>query len=265
MASQSLSLDEALDIFEQQWGAMIERERRTATVAEAEDDEAPAEVLSPAGSTQADADWTPPLSQPFVEVYRRHGRQIIERSWARMVQRQLPGMEDVSESADVDVSASLPATQYDRPVVVRVGEREIAVTLDRVEGSSGSRALLERNGRGPGQAPAQRERSRVRQADAQPVRFVRHKIGSPKAAQADLRALFYALAAEQNGTGKPAEVYDHNLTTGEMERVTLNPRKAAKLREDLDDLLEGIKSGSYPARPDPNMCLNCPFFFICPA
>lgn len=264
VAPRSLSLDEALDIFERQWGTMIERERRTAA-SEAEDDGASAETPSPASITQADADW-PPLSQPFVEVYRRHGRQIIERSWARMVQQQLPGMEDVSESADVGVSpASQPAAQYDRPVVVRVGEREIAVTLDRVEGSSGSHALPDRSGRSAGKAPTTRERGSVRRADAQPVRFVRHKIGSTKAAQADLRALFYALAAEQNVPGRPAEVYDHNLTTGEMERVTLNPRKVAKLREDLDELLEGIKSGSYPARPDPNMCLNCPFFFICPA
>lgn len=263
-APRSLSLEEALDIFEQQWGAMIERERRTATP-DVEEDAAPSET-GLASAAQVDAEWMQPLSQPFVEVYRRHGRQIIERSWARMVQRQLPGMEDVSEAADVDASAPLPEAQYDHPVVVHVGGREIAVTLDRIEGSAGSRRIAqEGGGAASGRVSAQRERGRARQADAQPVRFVRHKLGSAKAAQADLRALFYALAAEQNVLGSPAEVYDHNLTTGEMERVTLNPRKVAKLREDLDELLEGINSGIYPARPDPNMCLNCPFLFICPA
>lgn len=264
MAPYALSLDEALDIFEQQWGTMIERERRTAAPG-AEEDAPAAETTAPGDAAQAGGEWMPPLSQPFVEVYRRHGRQIIERSWARMVQRQLPGMEDISEAADVDNAAAPPEARYDHPVVVHVGEREIAVTLDRVEGSAGSRSARESTGAGSGQISTQRERNRPRRADAQPVRFVRHKLGSARAAQADLRALFYALAAEQHVLGSPAEVYDHNLTTGEMERVTLNPRKVAKLREDLDELLEGIKSGSYPARPDPNMCLNCPFLFICPA
>ncbi|MGZ3667673.1 MAG: PD-(D/E)XK nuclease family protein, partial [Ktedonobacterales bacterium] len=165
----------------------------------------------------------------------------------------------------VDASAPLPEAQYDHPVVVRVGEREITVTLDRVEGQATSRIAYESGSKTSGHASARRERGRMRQADAQPVRFVRHKLGSARAAQADLRALFYALAAEQKVIGSPAEVYDHNLTTGEIERVTLNPRKVAKLREDLDELLEGINSGIYPARPDPNMCLNCPFLFICPA
>ncbi|MGZ6390755.1 MAG: 3'-5' exonuclease, partial [Ktedonobacterales bacterium] len=259
-----LSLDEALAIFEQQWEAITERERRTATV-EVEEDAAPSELAAPASGTQAEAEWMQPLSQPFVEVYRRHGRQIIERSWARMVQRQLPGMEDISEAGDMDASAPLPEAQYDHPVVVRVGEREITVTLDRVEGQATSRIAYESGSNTSGHASARRERGRMRQADAQPVRFVRHKLGSARAAQADLRALFYALAAEQKVIGSPAEVYDHNLTTGEIERVTLNPRKVAKLREDLDELLEGINSGIYPARPDPNMCLNCPFLFICPA
>ena len=265
MVPQSPTLDEALNIFEQQWEAMLERERRTATNA-AEDVTVATDTLPADGATQANVEWMPPLSQPFVEVYRRHGRQIIERSWARMVQRQLPGMEDVSDAADEDVSAAPPEARYDHPVVVRVGEREIAVTLDRVEGSARSSQSYPGNNRsGSGRMTTQGKQSGAQQADAQPVRFVRHKLGSPRAAQADLRALFYALAAEQKVFGSPAEVYDHNLTTGEMERVTLNPRKIAKLREDLDELLEGINSGIYPARPDPNMCLNCPFLFICPA
>jgi CRISPR/Cas system-associated exonuclease Cas4 (RecB family) len=97
------------------------------------------------------------------------------------------------------------------------------------------------------------------------VRFVRHQLGRA-AERPDLRALLYALAAEQQAAaGQAAEVVQTHLTSGETQRLRMTPRQRTTLRDELDDLLEGIESGVYPARPDPHVCQGCPFLLICPA
>jgi len=77
--------------------------------------------------------------------------------------------------------------------------------------------------------------------------------------------LLYALAAEQHRKPGPAELYQHNLITGELERVQLDARRQSRLRETLVEAISSMESGSYPARPDPFTCQTCPFLLICPA
>jgi hypothetical protein len=144
------------------------------------------------------------------------------------------------------------------------------VTLDRVEGE---RAASEPRGAVRAPVAADVAPADADPADAQPapvrapVRFVRHRLGRgpATATPADLRALLYALAAEQDRRAAPAELYQHNLTTGELERVRLDPKRQQRLREALVEALVGIESGTYPARPDPVTCQTCPFLLVCPA
>lgn len=240
------SLEEALGLFDGHWASALQRE------------------LRPSGETGA-ADAGPIELPPgsFVEVYRRHGRHVVERVWAGLV----PAEEAADTVAPRPPQPELPeqpnGVEYDRSVTVRVGRHDVAVLLDRVEqvervsepagvaaGASSSRRVSGRSLGGNG---------------AQPVRFVRHRLGRSAARAPDLRALLYTLAAEQRAAGAPAELLQHNLSTGEIERLTLNERARARLRDELADVLDGMASGYYPARPDPNICPSCPFLLVCPA
>lgn len=222
-AGDSYTLGDALAAFEVTWEAAM---RQAAAEAEVEERDLSARRAA------------------FVELYRRHGRAVIERLWVELTR-------DGGEQHATIVEAS--AVHYDQPVLIHVGEREIEVTLDRVEASEAIvPAAAGRNGRA-------REAS-----GAQPARFVRHRVGGSGAAQPDLRTLLYVMAAEQQSQATP-ELFQHNLSTGALDRVPLDGRKLSRLRDELGSLLAGIESGVYPARPDPNTCQSCPFLLICPA
>ncbi len=194
--------------------------------------------------------------EPFTELYRSHGRQVVERMWTR-----LAGQADIGEH-DASARGSAGIT-YEQPVMVRVGSQDIALNLDRVEieqldaesrpAARHTRAGTEATRSATAAPPATR-----------PIRLVRHRLGHGNGGQADLRQLLYALAAEQ-GQVTPAELYTHNLTTGDMERVTLDRRKLTRLRDDLEQTLDGLRQRLYPPRPDPATCQSCPFLLICPA
>src|SRR5579885_3101364 len=268
---EKVSLQDALSLFENEWTEKLDQERRLqgnedeGNTADATDATAVAELEAPS-AVPGDA---------FLEVYRRHGRHVIERAWAGMVQQQLPGIDAEGLIFDAE------ETSFDEQVTLRVGERELSVLLDRVERGEAAATPPPANGHaGPTGATSttstansaikpngKRQATAVPSTPASqpaPVRIVRHRLGRSSAGKPDLHALFYALAAQQSGAAT-AEFYSHNLTTGELERVTLDERKLAKLREELDTLLDGIESGFYPPKPDPATCQNCPFLLICPA
>ena len=231
--AKEISLQEALNVFDHEWDKKLEQER----LIQGERDEGGVERPSAAPSgVSGDA---------FLEVYRRHGRQVIERAWRSMTEYQARDRDHDGQPAPGVIFESRE-THYDEQVTIQVRGRELSVVLDRVE--RGAEAT----------APA---------GTTMPVRLVRHRLGnSNNLGKPDLHALFYALAAEaQQGDTRPTELYSHNLTTGEVERVILDDRKLARLREELDTALEGIESGFYPPRPDPNICPSCPFLLICPA
>ena len=241
------SLEEALGLFDDHWASALRRE------------------LRPGGEMVADAD---PIELPpgsFVEVYRRHGRHVVERVWAGLVRAD--ETEKAADAAARPPQPELPeqpdGVEYDHSVTVRVGRHDVAVLLDRVEQVE---RVSEPAGVGAGAGSSRRGSGRSLGGNgAQPVRFVRHRLGRSAARGPDLRALLYTLAAEQRAAGAPAELLQHNLSTGEIERLTLNDRARARLRDELADVLDGMASGYYPAKPDPNVCPSCPFLLVCPA
>src|SRR5258706_2316866 len=232
--SAAPSLDEAVALFESSWMVALREESRAPAGPDAD-------------ALSADVQATGP--EPFSELYRRHGREVVRRAW-----EELARGHTVASTPEAARTQQTEAT-FDHTVAVRVGQREVAVTLDRVE-------------RLPREAPAatgQRGRPVAREATPQPVRIVRHRFGRNAAGAApDVRTLFYSLAAEQ-GYAATAEVVTHNLSTGELEAVEPNSKKLARLREEVDALLGEMQSGVYPARPDPQTCQSCPFLLICPA
>ena len=228
-----INLQEALTLFEHEWDKKLEQER----LVQAERNDGGIERTSATPSGVA--------GDAFLEVYRRHGRQVIERAWRSMTEYQ--ALDRPHDGQPPGGISDRRETHYDEQVTIQVRGRELSVVLDRVE--RGARVAADPAG------------------VSSPVRLVRHRLGnSNNLGKPDLHALFYALAAEaQQGATRPTELYSHNLTTGEVERVILDDRKLARLREELDTALQGIESGFYPARPDPNICPSCPFLLICPA
>jgi DNA helicase II / ATP-dependent DNA helicase PcrA len=274
------TLAEAQALFEQNWRAAV-----AAEAAIVRRDDGALGASDAAGAAEADG--------PFGALYRRHGRQVVERAWRDLTrERGLPQPMEADTAADSNVAlanerptdaglavdavaaelpqpTSLPLTaRLEQPVLVRVGGRVIEVTLDRVEGD----ARLGRDGRPtsvriplPPDAGSPVEVDAVAPPTPAPMRIVRHRLGRGGVSQADLRALLYALAAEQERGAAPAELFQHNLTTGELERVRLDTKRLARLRDELAEALAGMESGVYPARPDPTICPSCPFLLICPA
>jgi superfamily I DNA/RNA helicase len=249
------SLDEALALFERHWHAAVAAEAPHAGDSGSRLDEG-----------------------PFGALYQRYGRRVIERAWHDLTASPRPPMEMDSAAALADgessataeagaapLEAPLPRTaRLTERVLIRVGAHPIEVTLDRVEGASESSGPSRPAARADTADPAPGDAATARVEEA---RFVRHRIGqrASASAQADLRTLLYALAAEQHhGPSRPT-LFQHDLATGVLEPVGLDPRRAGRLRESLLSTLADMERGQYPARPDPLTCPTCPFLLICPA
>jgi hypothetical protein len=229
-------LTEALKLFESEWARRLEQERHVQTGGDNGDS---ASSLPEPATIAGDA---------FLELYRRHGRQVIERAWTQMAARHRSEEPDRPSS---QLAFDALETHFDEQVTVQVRGRELRIVLDRVE-SGATAASAGSTEVGAGSMPSA------------PTRLVRHRLGASNPGKPDLHALLYSLAAQKSGAGAP-ELYSHNLTTGELDQVTLDERKLAKLHEELDSVLEGIDRGFFPPRPDPAMCHSCPFLLICPA
>ncbi|MFI5275017.1 MAG: 3'-5' exonuclease, partial [Ktedonobacterales bacterium] len=143
-----LTLAEALAAFDSSWESEIHR--------------APSQPNTEEEAAEEIAADRP--REAFIDVYRRHGRQIVERIWATVT------------SDDPQDAATTPATttvRYELPVRVRAGEREIELTLDRVEAAAPSPApdgRVQRRGAAGAAATAAA-------AGPQAARFVRHRVG----------------------------------------------------------------------------------------
>ncbi|HEX6817603.1 MAG TPA: ATP-dependent helicase [Ktedonobacterales bacterium] len=236
--SASPSLDEALALFENAWRGAVRgdagRESDSAATGEHT-------TLAPGADSSDSLEHS---EGPFDDVYRRHGRDIVTRVWSSLV---APAPVEQQEGGADNRQA------FDQTVVVHVGQRDIAVKLDRVD------------------VPRTRERARIgsrtsssqQRGLSEPARVVRHKLGLSADRSPDLRALLYRLAAEQTPGGRP-DLYQQNLTTGEVQPMEIDQRRFAKLRDDLDELISGIERGDFSPRPSPNTCNACPFLFVCP-
>jgi DNA helicase II / ATP-dependent DNA helicase PcrA len=228
-------LPEALKLFESEWTRRLEQDRHIQTGGEIG---ASASPLPETTAVTGDA---------FLELYRRHGRQVIERAWMQMVAHRSEERDKESNRLAFDA----PEMHFDEQVTVQVRGRELSIVLDRVE-------------RGAAAGASGNSEAGAESAATAPMRLVRHRLGTSNPGKPDLHALLYTLAAQKSGAGAP-ELYSHNLTTGELDQVTLDERKLAKLREELDSVLEGIERGFFPPRPDPTICQSCPFLLVCPA
>ncbi|HEV7126110.1 MAG TPA: UvrD-helicase domain-containing protein, partial [Ktedonobacterales bacterium] len=280
------ALDEARTLFIWHWRAAVATEAR-ATRAGGTD---------LAGEPAASAE----LEGPFGALYRRHGLRVVERAWLDLMRQHglpVPPLADIVAPLDAPLDGGLvdlpapgisgdsvpnlstsgtgtagthPApvplgARLEQRVVLRVSGREIELTLDRVEGER----IAESVGR-KGRLPVAADAATSGPADAlapptpEPQRFVRHRLGGSRPTPADLRSLLYAMAAEQERQPAAPELFQHNLTTGELERVRIDPRRRERLRDELTQVLAGMESGVYPAKPEPVMCAGCPFLLICP-
>jgi DNA helicase II / ATP-dependent DNA helicase PcrA len=257
-AAAPRSLDDALLLFERHW--------RVAVAAEA------AHRDPPVGDGLLDEEG------PFGALYRRYGRRVVERAWHDLAEApRLPFKVDAAPTGDASApetaesdraphAAPLPRTALlSERVQVRVGGHPIEVTLDRIDGANEQASGVRRAG--SGDASAGPERADAASAPVERARFVRHRIGQRAAAnaQADLRTYLYALAAEQHHGPVRPTLFQHDLATGVLEPVGLDPKRAGRLRETLVETLNDMEHGQYPARPDPLTCSTCPFLLICPA
>jgi hypothetical protein len=228
-------LPEALKVFESEWTRRLEQER----------------YIQPGGESGVSPSTLPEptavAGDAFLELYRRHGRQVIERAWTQMAAHRSEEPDRESNQLAFDA----PETHFDEQVTVQVQGRELSIVLDRVE-------------RGAAAEASGNTEVGTGSVSTAPMRLVRHRLGTSNPGKPDLHALLYTLAAQESGAGTP-ELYSHNLTTGQLDQVTLDERKLAKLREELDSALEGIERGFFPPRPDPAICQSCPFLLVCPA
>jgi DNA helicase-2/ATP-dependent DNA helicase PcrA len=222
---------EARQIFDERWQRAVGQERAAA--------ESVGVAGEPRGGTTSD---------PFHEVYRRHGHHVVERLYKSLALD--PAEPDGSAPARLGSQA-----RFEQTATVRIGEHAITMTLDRVEHAERERAASGRGARTTGGAAAEPPAA---------TRVVRHRLGRDGQAQPDLRTLLYALAAEQGATPANTELQQHNLSTGAIEPIKLQPRQAVRLRESLESTLAGIRRGEYPPHPDPTICAGCPFLLICP-
>ena len=277
------SLDDAQALFERHWRAAVAADAARARQQREHETDAPRESERLAGRDP---------EGPFGALYRRHGLGVVRRAWLDLRrERGLPLPADAEMpsvpapldvpglAADADAreetagagpqAAPLPLdARLEERVRLRVNGRTIELTLDRVEGA---RAQEGHTGIGvarPAVADAAPGEGHDADVAAQPIpaplRYVRHRLGRGATGPADLRALLYALAAEQERRASAPELYQHNLTTGELERVRIDPKRRERLRDELTQVLAGMARGEYPAKPEPVMCQGCPFLLVCP-
>jgi DNA helicase-2/ATP-dependent DNA helicase PcrA len=173
---------------------------------------------------------------PYSSLYLRYGRLAMEGEWRALTTPET----EVQESA-------LRVADRDRDLEIQIDDIAISVTIDQVEQAT----------RGASGAP--------RKPDTTGLQYVRRKLGAADD-RGGLREYLYALAAEQHANGAtPAQVAQRQVTTGDVTPVVFSERRRATLRRDLHAILDGIRQGEYPARPDPRTCAACPFLLICPS
>ncbi len=260
--------------------ALFERHWRAAVAAESEEEHDATQRRLEVAEAEG----------PFGALYRRHGHNVVERAWRDLVrERGLPlpadgltAPDDSSGSPYADAvapiedaespSTALPlAARLGARVQVRVGGHPIEVTVDRVEGTvswaEGEYVASHAPSAADATAPITADMVAASPRATAPVRFVRHRVGHSSSAgtPADLRALLYALAAEQSSAAERPKLVQHNLTSGTLEPMNMDPKRQARLRAALHETLAAMERGSYPPRPDPFNCQACPFALICPA
>ena len=192
---------------------------------------------------QTDASKVTPLptQQEVQELYTQHWQESGGHNAPFAPMYEEHGHEIV-EAVRRTLSVQEDVTWDVRPKFnVDIAGKTVHVTIDRIEAST--------------------------QTGDKPPRFVRTRFGKRKdKPAATTRELFYTLPYRQAHPGQNVELHSHNMSTDEVDPITLSTKKEQSLREDVEQSIEGLEQNAYPARPaEPFRCPTCPFFLICPA
>jgi hypothetical protein len=182
-----------------------------------------------------------PTQQEIQELYTQHWQESggPDAPFAPMYEEH---GHEIVEAVRRTLSVQEDVTWDVRPKFnVDIGGRTVHVTIDRIEAAT--------------------------QAGEKPPRFVRTRFGKRKDKPvATTRELFYTLAYRQSHPGQNVELHSHNMSTGEVDPITLSAKKEQSLREEVEQSIKGLEQNVYPAQPaEPFRCPTCPFFLICPA
>ncbi|HSH21388.1 MAG TPA: PD-(D/E)XK nuclease family protein, partial [Candidatus Caenarcaniphilales bacterium] len=94
---------------------------------------------------------------------------------------------------------------------------------------------------------------------------VRDQRKADEKARDSLQLQVYALAHEADTGQLPAAVQLHFLDSGVVGRATPDAARLDRATAKLSAAADGIRSGDFPARPNPIGCGYCPFREICPS
>ncbi len=182
-----------------------------------------------------------PTQQETQELYTQHWRELggHDAPFAPMYEEH---GHEIVEAVRRTLSVQEDVNWDMRPKYnVDIGGKTVHVTVDRTEAST--------------------------QTGEKSPRFVRTRFGKRKdKPAATTRELFYTLAYRQAHPGQSVELHSHNMSTGEVDPITLSAKKEQSLREEVEQSIKGLEQNVYPAQPaEPFRCPTCPFFLICPA
>ncbi|HLG75143.1 MAG TPA: PD-(D/E)XK nuclease family protein, partial [Ktedonobacteraceae bacterium] len=189
-----------------------------------------------------------PSSQPAPIPGQQEVKELYNQHWQALGGPEAPFATLYEEHGHEVVEAMRRklSTQQDvtwqarEPFDIDIAGQKVRVTVDRVEAATNTNA---------------------------PVTFVRTRFGKRRGKPAaETRELFYTLASRQQYPGQNVELRSHNMSTGEIEPITLTTRKEQGLYESVEQAIRGLERNDYPAQPaEPFRCPTCPFFLICPA
>ncbi len=169
---------------------------------------------------------------PFDPLYQRLGVSAIERSaqsseWAAV--GSLPSLRDG------------PTADHADETILPIANGNVSLRIDRV-------ASLQDTSTGEPRFVA-----------------IRHRLGRrPRHPKPDLRQ-YLLVQAQRILSGDPTAdtIYEHQLDADALIPVTLSATEERKLHDHLHDLVEGLRAGEFPVRPDPQRCAQCAFVLLC--
>ncbi len=169
---------------------------------------------------------------PFDPLYQRLGVSAIERS-AQSSEWAPVGSQPTGRDG--------PTAELADETILPIANGNISLRIDRV--------------------------ASIQDASTGEPQFVaiRHRLGRrPRQPKPDLRQ-YLLVQAQRILSGDPAAdtIYEHQLDADALIPVTLSAPDERKLGEHLHELIEGLRSGEFPVRPDPLRCAQCAFVLLC--
>jgi DNA helicase-2/ATP-dependent DNA helicase PcrA len=137
-------------------------------------------------------------------------------------------------------TTSDPPAAIERSFSFRVGRDEIRGRIDRLD-ETGDGAVI----------------TDYKSSD------VRDQRKADQKARESLQLQVYALAHQAETGRLPHRTQLHFLESGVVGRATPDPARLERATKTIGDAADGIRAGSFPARPNPVACGYCPYRQIC--